>query len=220
MDIRDINDEYDAASPRDQRQAAIEILGAAIVQIIPESRASGDAIEHATATAEALLAHHHKTQLALRNVLAMAGRLRKTDPETAAHLIRFCASAGVEPSILRQLTEGSAILDDAAMEEAWEAALEESVDVDAVTFKSVWAAMEERGYRYEEDALEQVRFGWKLAEKALVSHLDICRTALAIATQKIIERDASIARLVRERTTLTEDLEAAKEQLRRKAVEP
>ena len=40
----------------DERQAALEILGKAIDQIIPEHRASGTASEHATATAEALLA--------------------------------------------------------------------------------------------------------------------------------------------------------------------
>lgn len=39
--------------------------------------------------------------LALRNVLALAARLRRTDPENAAHLIRFCAAAGVVPEILR-----------------------------------------------------------------------------------------------------------------------
>lgn len=40
----------------DDRQSALEILGKAIGEIIPEHRASGTASEHATATAKALLA--------------------------------------------------------------------------------------------------------------------------------------------------------------------
>ena len=39
---------------------------------------------------------------ALRNVLALSHRLAKTDPENAAHLRRFCAEAGVAPSITRE----------------------------------------------------------------------------------------------------------------------
>ena len=39
---------------------------------------------------------------ALRDVLALSHRLRKTDPVNAAHLVRFCASAGVVPKITRK----------------------------------------------------------------------------------------------------------------------
>jgi uncharacterized membrane protein YjgN (DUF898 family) len=31
------------------------------------------------------------------------------------------------------------------------------------TFEEAWARMERKGYRYGKDALEQVRFGWRLA---------------------------------------------------------
>jgi hypothetical protein len=31
------------------------------------------------------------------------------------------------------------------------------------TFQQAWSDMEAKGYRYGEDALEQVRFGWNLA---------------------------------------------------------
>ena len=40
--------------------------------------------------------------LALRNVRALAMRLRKKDPENAGHLLRFCASVGVVGSVLRE----------------------------------------------------------------------------------------------------------------------
>jgi len=45
-----------------------------------------------------------RMELSLRNVLAMAMRMTRASqlPETAAHLIRFCREAGVEPSILRE----------------------------------------------------------------------------------------------------------------------
>ena len=36
----------------------------------------------------------------------------------------------------------------------------------APTFEQVWAQKEREGYSYGEDALEQVRFGWELAQKA------------------------------------------------------
>jgi len=39
---------------------------------------------------------------ALRNVLALSNRLWKTDPACAAHLVRFCASAGVVPYVMRK----------------------------------------------------------------------------------------------------------------------
>lgn len=44
----------------DERQAALEILGAAIGKIIPEFRANGSSSEHATKTAAALLARVQK----------------------------------------------------------------------------------------------------------------------------------------------------------------
>ncbi len=34
------------------------------------------------------------------------------------------------------------------------------------TFDEVWAEKEREGYRYGDDALEQVRFGWELAQHA------------------------------------------------------
>lgn len=44
-------------------------------------------------------------RLALRNVRALAAsRIRKTDPENAAHLLRFCEEAGIVPDILRRST--------------------------------------------------------------------------------------------------------------------
>jgi hypothetical protein len=48
-----------------------------------------------------LLAEVRKARLALRNVLALSHRIRKTDTENADHLVRFCASAGVEATVLR-----------------------------------------------------------------------------------------------------------------------
>jgi hypothetical protein len=35
------------------------------------------------------------------------------------------------------------------------------------TFEQAWAEKEAEGYQYGEDALEQVRFGWEIAQKAL-----------------------------------------------------
>jgi hypothetical protein len=40
--------------------------------------------------------------LALRNVRALAKRLHRTDPENAAHLLRFCDEAGVKDNIMRE----------------------------------------------------------------------------------------------------------------------
>lgn len=48
-----------------------------------------------------LAAQAARMHLALRNVLALSHRIAKRDPENAGHLRRFCASAGVVPSILR-----------------------------------------------------------------------------------------------------------------------
>jgi hypothetical protein len=39
--------------------------------------------------------------LAIHNVAALAKRIRKTDPENAEHLVRFCREAGVEDSVTR-----------------------------------------------------------------------------------------------------------------------
>lgn len=47
----------------------------------------------------------HTMRLALRNVLALSHRLRKTDPMNADHLARFCASAGVVPTFMRGIVE-------------------------------------------------------------------------------------------------------------------
>lgn len=43
-----------------------------------------------------------RATLALRNVRALALRMRKSDPENAGHLLRFCASVGVVASVLRE----------------------------------------------------------------------------------------------------------------------
>lgn len=43
-----------------------------------------------------------RMETALRNVLMLSHRIRKTDPENADHLARFCREAGIEPSILRE----------------------------------------------------------------------------------------------------------------------
>jgi len=40
---------------------------------------------------------------ALRKILALALRLRKTVPTSAAHLVRFCATAGVVPTVREML---------------------------------------------------------------------------------------------------------------------
>ena len=42
---------------------------------------------------------------AIENVAALAKRLRKTDPENAEHLLRFCREAGWEDSILRDVLD-------------------------------------------------------------------------------------------------------------------
>lgn len=39
--------------------------------------------------------------IALRNVRTLAVRLRRTDPENAAHFLRFCEEAGVVGNVLR-----------------------------------------------------------------------------------------------------------------------
>jgi hypothetical protein len=49
----------------------------------------------------ALIAEVRAKTLALRNVRAMAKRLHRTDPENAAHLLRFCDEAGVIDRFLR-----------------------------------------------------------------------------------------------------------------------
>lgn len=52
---------------------------------------------------------YSKTELALRNVLALSRRLWKRgqlSDEDAGHFARFCESAGVEPSILRGEDDG------------------------------------------------------------------------------------------------------------------
>lgn len=48
------------------------------------------------------LAEVDRLRSALRNVRAFAAsRLRKTDPENAGHLLRFCEEAGIVASVLR-----------------------------------------------------------------------------------------------------------------------
>lgn len=42
-----------------------------------------------------------EAEQAIHNVAALAKRLRRTDPENAEHLLRFCREAGWEDSILR-----------------------------------------------------------------------------------------------------------------------
>ena len=42
-----------------------------------------------------------RMSLSLRNVLMLSNRIRKTDPESAEHLVRFCREAGVEDSVTR-----------------------------------------------------------------------------------------------------------------------
>ena len=45
--------------------------------------------------------NYDRALLAIHNDAALARRLRKTDPENAEHLLRFCREAGWEDSILR-----------------------------------------------------------------------------------------------------------------------
>lgn len=45
---------------------------------------------------------YHRALHAIDNISAFAKRLRKTDPENAEHLLRFCRGAGWEDSILRE----------------------------------------------------------------------------------------------------------------------
>jgi len=48
-----------------------------------------------------------KMRLALRNVLALAMRMRsKGEREWSGHLIRFCAEGGVKPEVMRTSDEG------------------------------------------------------------------------------------------------------------------
>lgn len=69
----------------------------------------------------------------------------------------------------------------------------------AESFEEAWAAMEAQGYRYGEDALEQVRFGWELAfERAaeLKAGLQKAREALLhwrIVKGEHITRDEALA---------------------------
>jgi len=42
-----------------------------------------------------------RMETALRNALMLSHRIRKTDPESADHLVRFCLEAGVQGSVLR-----------------------------------------------------------------------------------------------------------------------
>lgn len=53
-------------------------------------------------TLHAAEAERDNLKLALQNVAMLAKRLRKTDPENAEHLLRFCREAGWEDSILRE----------------------------------------------------------------------------------------------------------------------
>ncbi len=59
------------------------------------------AAEQAAASVPSCEGDAKAATLALRNVRALATRLRRTDPENAAHLLRFCESAGVVGRILR-----------------------------------------------------------------------------------------------------------------------
>jgi hypothetical protein len=45
---------------------------------------------------------HDRAMKSIRNIAMIAGRLRKIDPESAEHLLRFCREAGWKPSILRE----------------------------------------------------------------------------------------------------------------------
>lgn len=45
--------------------------------------------------------NYDRAILAIENVAMLAKRLHKTDPENAAHFLRFCREAGWEDSILR-----------------------------------------------------------------------------------------------------------------------
>ncbi len=59
-----------------------------------------------------LILARHKDQDALENVRMLAKRLRRTDPENAAHLLRFCASVGMVDNILRDETSTNTLLTD------------------------------------------------------------------------------------------------------------
>ena len=41
------------------------------------------------------------SELALRNVMLLAQKMKRKHPELAGHLLRFCSDAGVRPTILR-----------------------------------------------------------------------------------------------------------------------
>jgi hypothetical protein len=45
--------------------------------------------------------------------------------------------------------------------------LEPDAPAQPITFEQAWKTYEAKGYRYGADALEQVRFGWEIAQQFL-----------------------------------------------------
>lgn len=88
----------DALVPTEQeRDAALEHV--AMLQ------AGWDEAMHVIECLKAEIDASEQLRLALRNVRALAAsRIRKTDPENAAHLLRFCEEAGIVPDLLRGST--------------------------------------------------------------------------------------------------------------------
>lgn len=74
-----------------------------VTMLLTEIEALRGAIEDIRAMAEV---EPPAAILALRNVRTLAARLKRTDPENAAHFLRFCASAGVVGSVLRGKEDG------------------------------------------------------------------------------------------------------------------
>lgn len=92
---------------------------------VPGLSATVDELRHRVTELEALFQQTHgvhsswvdaahKRELALRNIMRLAMQMRqraksgRTVEDAHEHLLRFCASAGVEPSILR----GDAVIAD------------------------------------------------------------------------------------------------------------
>lgn len=86
-----------------------------LVMLMNESRSLADEVQKLRSAVEQrdrglVICHQELDELgaendqmstALRNVLMLSKRIRKTDPENAEHLVRFCREAGVEDSIVR-----------------------------------------------------------------------------------------------------------------------
>jgi len=90
-----------AGSLREALEARAEELRAGVERLREENEALSRGLADMNDGCVKLEADVGALFLALRNVRALAKRLRKTDPENAAHFLRFCDDAGVRDDFAR-----------------------------------------------------------------------------------------------------------------------